>query len=208
MDILDQLQRSTDGLFAEALGVRFLEAGAERIVAEVRVEDRHCTVPGRGHGGFVMAFADTLGAYGTALNLSPDAGGTTTIESKTNFFGAAPVGATLRGESTPLHRGARTQVWQTRVTNTEGDRLVAIVTQTQMVFEKRLDPTDQLSKLFEGGDTADHQTLLARLERAGAGFYERWAAEETDPEVRERLEAASRREVENAVLLEEIAKER
>lgn len=136
MSFLEQFQQSTRGLFAEVLGVEFVEVEPDRIVAEVTVQDVHCTVAGRGHGGFLMAFADTLGAYGTALNLGPDAGGTTTIESKTNFFGAAPAGARLRGESTPLHRGRRTQVWQTRITNGEGG-LVALVTQTQMVFEKR-----------------------------------------------------------------------
>jgi 1,4-dihydroxy-2-naphthoyl-CoA hydrolase len=89
------------------------------------------------HGGAIMAFADTLGAAGTILNL-PDFGttggaGTTTIESKTNFIAAAPLGNRITGEATPLHRGRRTQVWQTRITTAEG-RLVALVTQTQLVL--------------------------------------------------------------------------
>jgi uncharacterized protein (TIGR00369 family) len=79
-----------------------------------------------------MAFADTLGAAATILNLAPDSG-TTTIESKTNFVAPAPVGTTVFGETTPIHRGRRTMVWQTRVT-TEAGRLVAMVTQTQMVL--------------------------------------------------------------------------
>jgi 1,4-dihydroxy-2-naphthoyl-CoA hydrolase len=85
------------------------------------------------HGGAIMAFADTLGAAATILNLSSGAG-TTTIESKTNFLAPAPLGGTIRGETTPIHRGKRTMVWQTRVTTEEG-RLVALVTQTQMVLE-------------------------------------------------------------------------
>jgi uncharacterized protein (TIGR00369 family) len=79
-----------------------------------------------------MAFADTLGALGTLANLT-DGGRTATIESKTNFISAAPVGSQIVGETTPLHRGRRTMVWQTRVTTADG-RLVAIVTQTQLVF--------------------------------------------------------------------------
>jgi uncharacterized protein (TIGR00369 family) len=35
--------------------------------------------------------------------------------------------------ATPVHRGRRTQVWQTRL-ETEDGRLVAVVTQTQMVL--------------------------------------------------------------------------
>ncbi len=79
-----------------------------------------------------MAFADTLGAIATVLNL-PEGASTTTIESKTNFLGPAPTGSTVVGECTPIHRGRRTMVWQTRISTQEG-RLVALVTQTQMVI--------------------------------------------------------------------------
>jgi uncharacterized protein (TIGR00369 family) len=86
-----------------------------------------------------MAFADTLGAAATVLNL-PAGAGTTTIESKTNFLAPAPVGGKVIGETTPVHRGRRTMVWQTRITTAEG-RAVALVTQTQMVLEPQPKPT-------------------------------------------------------------------
>src|SRR4029077_4233104 len=95
-----------------------------------------CTRPDILHGGAVMAFADTLGAAATVLNL-PEGKGTTTIESKTNFLGPAPVGTTVIGETTPIHRGRRTMVWTTRITTAEG-KLVAVVTQTQMVLYAQL----------------------------------------------------------------------
>ena len=76
--------------------------------------------------------ADTLGAMGTIMNL-PDGTSTTTIESKTNFLGAVPVGTCLVGEATPVHRGKTTMVWQTRI-STQGGKLTALVTQTQFVF--------------------------------------------------------------------------
>jgi uncharacterized protein (TIGR00369 family) len=79
-----------------------------------------------------MAFADTLGAIGTVLNL-PEGAGTTTIESKTNFVAPAPAGTRIIGEATPVHRGRRTMIWQTRISTPEG-RLVALVTQTQLVL--------------------------------------------------------------------------
>ena len=118
--------------FAELLGIRFLSAAPERVQAEMEVRPELCTTPPVLHGGAVMAFADTLGACATILNLHEGAN-TTTIESKTNFFAPAPVGGKVIGECTPLHRGKRTMVWQTRVTSTEG-RLLALVTQTQMVL--------------------------------------------------------------------------
>jgi len=119
--------------FAALLGVRYAEAAPDRLVAELDVREALCTVPPICHGGVLMAFADTLGAMATGLNLRPGQG-TTTLESKTNFFAPALAGATIRGECTPLHRGRRTMVWQTRITNSEG-RLLALVTQTQMVLE-------------------------------------------------------------------------
>jgi uncharacterized protein (TIGR00369 family) len=79
-----------------------------------------------------MAFADTLGAVATVANL-PKGTRTTTIESKTNFLGGAPLGTTVRGETTPLHRGRTTMVWQTRITG-ENEKLCAVVTQTQLVI--------------------------------------------------------------------------
>lgn len=118
--------------FAELLGIEFVAAAPERVVAEMNVRPELCTRPAVLHGGAIMAFADTLGAAGTILNL-PDGAGTTTVESKTNFIAAAAEGTRVLGEATPLHRGRRTQVWQTRVTTAEG-RLVALVMQTQLVL--------------------------------------------------------------------------
>lgn len=119
--------------FAALLGIHFLSATAERLTAELLVRDELCTDPAVLHGGAIMAFADTLGACATALNL-PEGAGTTTIESKTNFLAPAPVGTKIIGECTAVHRGRRTMVWQTRITAETG-RLIALVTQTQMVLE-------------------------------------------------------------------------
>ena len=96
------------------------------------MRDDLCTRPAVLHGGAIMAFADTLGAAATILNLAEGAG-TTTIESKTNFIASVPVGSKILGEATPVHRGRRTMVWQTRITNETG-RMIALVTQTQLVL--------------------------------------------------------------------------
>ena len=118
--------------FAELLGIEFVSASPDKIVAEMIVREDLCTRPEVLHGGAVMAFADTLGATGTILNL-PEGAGTTTIESKTNFVAPAPAGTRVIGEATPVHRGRRTMIWQTRILTPEG-RLVALVTQTQLVL--------------------------------------------------------------------------
>jgi 1,4-dihydroxy-2-naphthoyl-CoA hydrolase len=119
------------GTLSDLLGIRFVEAAADRVVAELTYREDLTTIGGSLHGGTLMAFADTVGAAATVLNLPPGAS-TTTLESKTNFFAAARSG-TLRAESTPLHRGKRTMVWQTRVTDESG-RLLSLTIQTQMVL--------------------------------------------------------------------------
>ena len=120
------------GTLSDILGVRFVEATPDRVVAELTYRDDLTTIGGSLHGGTLMAFADTVGATATALNLPPGAAGTTTLESKTNFM-AAGRGGIVRAETTPLHRGKRTMVWQTRVTDASG-RLLSLTIQTQMVL--------------------------------------------------------------------------
>lgn len=119
--------------FPKFLGVRFIVTEADRIVAELEVKPEHCTFPATAHGGFLMTFADTVGAV--AAVVSGEGAGTTTLESKTNFLSTAPVGATLVAEATPLHRGRTTQVWTTRVT--ADGKLVAVTTQTQFMLRPR-----------------------------------------------------------------------
>ena len=118
--------------FAKLLGLRILEAGKDRVLAELPVREELCTRPAVLHGGAAMAFADTLGAIGTVANLEPGTS-TTTIESKTNFFSAIPLGTTAKAECTPLHRGRTTMVWQTKISREDG-KLAVLVTQTQMVI--------------------------------------------------------------------------
>jgi uncharacterized protein (TIGR00369 family) len=119
--------------FAELMGVSFTEAEKDRVVGVMLVRPDLCTLNHTIHGGALMAFADSVGAAATVINLPEDARGTTTIESKTNFIGGAREGTTVIATATPVHRGRRTQVWQTRL-ETDAGKLVAIVTQTQMVL--------------------------------------------------------------------------
>ncbi|MFC3071334.1 PaaI family thioesterase [Phenylobacterium soli] len=119
--------------FANLMGVEILEREKSRIVGRLTVREDLCTAGGILHGGAYMAFADSLGAIGGFLNLPPGAR-TTTLESKTNFLGSARVGSRVIGETTPLHIGRRSSVWQTRITAEDG-KLLALVTQTQMTVE-------------------------------------------------------------------------
>jgi len=113
------------------LGIEFVEVGKERVIAKLLVKKELLTTTDTVHGGTLMAFADTVGAAGTVANLAAGQN-TATLESKTNFFAACRAG-TLRAESTPLHRGKRTQVWQTRITD-EAGKLLSLTIQTQVIL--------------------------------------------------------------------------
>ncbi|HZF85937.1 MAG TPA: PaaI family thioesterase [Burkholderiaceae bacterium] len=128
----DQLQTLLEPLFPGLMGVRLLEVAPERVVAEMEVRPDLCTSGGILHGGAYMAFADTLGAVGTVVNLGAGQR-TTTTDSSTKFIAGAKVGTRVRGESVALHRGRTTHVWQTSITNADG-RLCAVVTQTQLIL--------------------------------------------------------------------------
>jgi uncharacterized protein (TIGR00369 family) len=129
------MQQRLQPLFPGLMGVRLLELAPGRVVAEMTVRPDLCTAGGILHGGAVMAFADTLGAVGTVLDLPPSAG-TTTTDSSTKFIAGAKVGTVVRGESVALHRGRSTMVWQTSITGADG-RLCAVVSQTQLVLAPR-----------------------------------------------------------------------
>ena len=118
--------------FAKLLGLELVTVTPDHVEAVLQVREELCTRPAVLHGGAVMALADTLGAIATVANLA-EGTTTTTIESKTNFFAAIPVGDTARAECTPLHRGRTTMVWQTRVMRSDG-RVAALVIQTQLVL--------------------------------------------------------------------------
>jgi len=130
---LESIQQILDPLFPGFMGVRLLEIAPERILAELTVRPDLCTTGGVLHGGACMAFADTLGAVGTVLNL-PQGKRTTTTDSSTKFIGAARVNSIVTGECVALHRGRTTMVWQTSIKSAEG-KLCAVVTQTQLVLD-------------------------------------------------------------------------
>ena len=127
------MAQDTSMPFSNLMGVEIVERSKERVVGRLVVREDLCTAGGILHGGAFMAFADALGAIGGFLNL-PAGARTTTLESKTNFLGAAKVGATVTGEAIPLHIGRRSSVWQTRITSSEG-KLLVLVLQTQMTVE-------------------------------------------------------------------------
>lgn len=118
--------------FASTVGIRTDEYTPGRVVLSLEWAQSLCTAGGILHGGVIMALADSAGGACAYLNLPPDAAGTSTIESKTNFLGAVRKGR-VTATATPLHQGRTTIVVDTAVRD-EAGKLIAKVTQTQLVL--------------------------------------------------------------------------
>ena len=133
MHDLAAIQKLIEPMFPGLMGVQLTELAPDRVVAQMLVRPDLCTGGGILHGGAIMAFADTLGAVGTVVNL-PVGKRTTTTDSSTKFIAGGRVNTTVTGECVALHRGRSTMVWQTSIRNAEG-KLCAVVTQTQLVLD-------------------------------------------------------------------------
>jgi 1,4-dihydroxy-2-naphthoyl-CoA hydrolase len=132
MSLLDRINANPLP-FAQLLGIEFIMVEEDALSARMTIRPELCTLGDIGHGGAIMSFADTLGAAAAFVTLPPEAKGTTTVESKTNFVAAAPAGATVIGRTSLVHRGKKTSIWQTLVATEEG-KLVALTVQTQMTL--------------------------------------------------------------------------
>ena len=117
--------------FAGILGIELVSASADEVVARMAWSAERCTSGGMLHGGALMTLADSAGAVCAFVNLPPGAG-TSTLETKTDFFRPVTAGQ-VRAEARPLHVGRRFVAVQTTLTDDE-DRLVAQTTQTQVVL--------------------------------------------------------------------------
>jgi uncharacterized protein (TIGR00369 family) len=129
------IQEKLKGLLPDLIGIEFTDVTPDKVIARLAVRKDLCTIGDNLHGGAIMAFADTLGAVAAILNM-PDGARTTTIESKTNFIRGAPLGTRVTGESVPLHKGRTTVICQTTI-RSEAGKLVALVTQTQLVIPSK-----------------------------------------------------------------------
>ena len=123
---------------ARTLGLKITHVSRDRVAAELPARDHLANRKNVLSGGVLMALADILGGTAAVANL-PEGAGTTTIESKTNFFAPVRLGDTVFAECTPLHRGRTTMVFETRITRGDG-KLVAVVTQTQLVMARAGNP--------------------------------------------------------------------
>ena len=111
------------GGWNEAMGLRFLRATADEVVAEVEVAGIHRQPYGIVHGGVHAGVIETLASAGAALSAGARGQSVVGLDNSTTFIRAVREG-TLRATARPLTRGRRTQVWETTIIDSDG-RLIA-----------------------------------------------------------------------------------
>ena len=121
------LSESMNGLgegWVHAMGVRFLEATGERVRCEFTPGPEHLQGYGIVHGGVHCGVIETMASVGAAAYAMPRGQAVVGLENNTSFIRAVRAGTPLTGESTPVTRGRRSQVWEGWIRDPEG-RLVA-----------------------------------------------------------------------------------
>ena len=108
------------GALNQKMGVRILEASAERVVATMPVEGN--TQPyGLLHGGASVVLAESLGSLGSAIHAHPDRFSVGVDINATHH--RAATGGLVTGVATPLHLGRSMASYEVVITD-EQDRRV------------------------------------------------------------------------------------
>lgn len=119
------------GPYATHLGIEAVEISAERARGRMVIDERHLHSGRFMHGGVWATLGDTVAGWGTRENLR-EGQIFSSSDLKVNVIGAGRLGMVLEAEATPLHVGARTQVWMVAIRH-EG-KIVAEFMNTQMVL--------------------------------------------------------------------------
>jgi uncharacterized protein (TIGR00369 family) len=110
---------SIPGGWTRAMGVTFVTASADEVVAELEVGSQHHQPYGIVHGGVYAGVIESLASVGAALFALARGQAVVGLENHTSFIRAARAGR-LRFTATPITRGQTTQVWEGTARDEEG----------------------------------------------------------------------------------------
>ena len=125
----------------KAMGLRFVRATKDEVVAELDVGPAHLQPYGIVHGGVHAGAIETVASTGAALYAMASGRSVVGLENNTSFLHAVREGA-LRITARPLMRGRRTQVWEATVTDASARvvasgrvRLISLESETKLAGE-------------------------------------------------------------------------
>lgn len=120
---LAALLNTRRGGFNEAIGLQFVSATLEEVVAKIELGPQHAQPYGIVHGGLYATMIETLCSTGAALQVFESGHGVVGLENHTSFLRASR-GGVVTGTARPLKVGRRTQVWAADIAD-EGGRVLA-----------------------------------------------------------------------------------
>lgn len=137
-DWIQRLNAHRDRTLMNTLEIRYTEAGADFLLAEMPVDDRHLQPMGILHGGASAALAESVGSAASAMVLSGSGRAAVGLELAINHLGAVH-GGRVTARADAVHLGRSTHLWQVRIDDEEG-RQIALAKLTMLVLEDRSPP--------------------------------------------------------------------
>ena len=134
MNKIDIMNERTKGTLMEFMGIRFSAYGDDWLEATMPINERTCTPAKIGHGGALMALAESVGSSLSFLNIDMEKQDVRGLEIKGNHLKAATGLVTAR--ATLLHKGRTTHVCEIKIRNENGD-LVNVSQMTNIVIERK-----------------------------------------------------------------------
>lgn len=134
MNTIDIMNERTKGTLMEFMGIRFSAYGDDWLEATMPINERTCTPAKIGHGGALMALAESVGSSLSFLNIDMEKQDVRGLEIKGNHLKAAT--GTVTARATLLHKGRTTHVCEIKIRNENGD-LVNVSQMTNIVIERK-----------------------------------------------------------------------
>lgn len=134
MNKIDIMNERTKGTLMEFMGIRFSAYGDDWLEATMPINERTCTPAKIGHGGALMALAESVGSSLSFLNIDMEKQDVRGLEIKGNHLKAATGIVTAR--ATLLHKGRTTHVCEIKIRNENGD-LVNVSQMTNIVIVRK-----------------------------------------------------------------------
>jgi 1,4-dihydroxy-2-naphthoyl-CoA hydrolase len=132
LKLLNELSHNT---MVSHLGIEFTEVGEDFLIARMPVDHRTHQPLGLLHGGASVALAETLGSVAAHILVDSQRQYCVGLEINANHIKGIRAGF-VYGKTLPIHIGRKTQVWEIRITNEEGD-LICISRITMAVLDKK-----------------------------------------------------------------------
>lgn len=131
MDTLELINERTKGTMMEFLGIRFTAFGDDWLEATMPINERTCTPARIGHGGAMIALAESVGSTLSFLNVDTDKQDVRGLEINGNHLAGAT--GTVTARATLLHKGRTTHVCEIKIRNEQG-KLVNVSRMTNFVI--------------------------------------------------------------------------